>query len=75
MAIAEFRSFNPSGYEILDDQIELGRVAIWSVHKVTPRLGDVLLVERDGRAYDVTIETLSPVKGGGWTATGQASPL
>jgi hypothetical protein len=70
MATAELRSFNPSGYEILDDDlVSEGVAVIWSVSPVTPRLGDSFLLECEGRLYDVEVETLATFRGGGWSAT------
>lgn len=68
MSTVELRSFNPSGYEILDDGIGRGQVVIWSTAKVTPRLGDSFLIESRGRPYDAVVESLVMLKGG-WSAT------
>ena len=68
MALSELRSFNPSGYEILDDEIGRGRVVIWSTARVTPRQGDSFLIESRGRPYDAVVEDLTLLKGG-WSAT------
>jgi hypothetical protein len=62
------RPFNASGYEILDDGIGRGEVVIWSKDPTVPRLGDELLIESRGRAYDVAIRELRTFKGG-WSAT------
>ena len=72
---AELRAFNASGYEILDDDIALGRVVIWSVAPTRPRIGDVLLIESDGRPYDAAVEELVSFRGGGWSAACRAEPL
>jgi hypothetical protein len=68
MTATVLRPFNDSGYEILDGDIGRGEVVIWSVQPLTPRVGDVFLIESRGRTYDVAVETLSLLKGG-WSAT------
>lgn len=68
MTTTTLRPFNDSGYEILDDDIHRGQVVIWSVVPVTPRVGDVFLIESRGRTYEVAVEALDLVKGG-WSAT------
>jgi hypothetical protein len=67
----ELRAFNASGYEILDEDIAEGEVVIWSVAKVKPRIGDLLLIESGGRLYDAEVEFLTAFKGG-WSATCRA---
>ena len=64
----DVRAFSPSGYEILDEDIAQGEVVIWSVAKVKPRIGDLLLIESGGRLYDAEVEALTSFKGG-WSAT------
>lgn len=49
------RPFSKSGYEILDDGFDRGEVMIWSVAPTQPQRGDLLLIERGGRPYDLTI--------------------
>ena len=61
------RRFNPSGYEILDDEIARGELVIWSVSPVVPRIGDLFLIESGGLAYDAEVEQLARVRGG-WSA-------
>jgi hypothetical protein len=68
------RRFSRSGYEILADGIGRGEVVIWSVDPVTPKLGDLLLIESGGRPYDVIVEQLTMVKGG-WCATCRVEAL
>jgi hypothetical protein len=68
MATTTLRRFNKSGYEILDAEIDRGEVVIWSVNPMTPRLGDVFLIESAGRPYDAVVEDVVLVKGG-WSAT------
>ena len=65
------KAFNPSGYEILDDQIAHGQLVIWSTVPLAPLVGDIFLVESGGRAYDATVEELVLFKGG-WSATCRA---
>ena len=69
----EIRAFNQSGYEILDEDIADGEVVIWSVHPTAPRIGDIYLIESDGRTYDAEVEYLTLFKGG-WSATCRAEP-
>jgi hypothetical protein len=68
--IAAIRPFSDSGYEILDDDIARGQVAIWSVDPVTPRLGDTFLIDCDGRTYDLEVVELVTFRGG-WSAKAQ----
>jgi hypothetical protein len=68
MAEVAIRPFNDSGYEILDDGLARGEVVIWSKDPTIPRLGDELLIESHGRAYDVAIRELRTFQGG-WSAT------
>jgi hypothetical protein len=66
---AGLRPFSDSGYEILDDELATRKeVAIWSVNPVTPRLGDLFLVESGGRTHDVAVIELTTFRGG-WSAT------
>jgi hypothetical protein len=74
MSDAALRPFSDSGYEILDDAIGRGEVVIWSIDPVTPRLGDLFLIDCDGRAYDAAVEQLTVVKGG-WSARCRAAPV
>ena len=73
MSALATRPFDSSGYEILDDGIAQGELVIWSVNPVRPRIGDELLIESGGRAYDVAIEEIRSFKGG-WGAKGRARP-
>ena len=44
---AGLKPFAESGYEILDDDLEVRReVTIWSVDPLVPRIGDLFIVER-----------------------------
>jgi len=62
------RPFNPSGYEILDqDLLTKGELVIWAVDSLPPRIGDLYTVESAGSLHEVKVETLTKVKGG-WTA-------
>ncbi|MFC3070142.1 hypothetical protein [Phenylobacterium soli] len=74
MATAHLKAFSASGYEILDDEIDKGRVTIWSRAAVTPRLGDLLLIESHGYAYDVEIVELTQLRGG-WAAEAEVVDL
>lgn len=74
MALVDLRPFNDSGYEILDEAIDRGWVTIWSRSRVTPRLGDLLLIESHGYLYDVEIVELTHVRGG-WTAEAEVVDL
>lgn len=74
MADAALRPFSHSGYEILDDAIGRGEVVIWSIDPVTPRLGDLFLLDRDGCAYDAAVEQLTVMKGG-WSARCRTAPV
>jgi hypothetical protein len=66
---AGLRPFSDSGYEILDDELATrNEVAIWSVNPMTPRLGDLFLVESGGRMHDVAVIKLTTFRGG-WSAT------
>ena len=65
---AGLRPFDESGYEILDDDLEVRReVTIWSVDPLTPRLGDIFIVEREGLIHDVVVIALTTFRGG-WSA-------
>jgi hypothetical protein len=65
---SELRSFNPSGYEILDEDLPTrGEVVIWSVSPLPPRLGDLFIIESDGSVHEVAVEELTTFKGG-WSA-------
>ena len=67
--------FRDGGYEILDEDLRSrGEVVIWSVDPVTPRLGDLLLIESAGRLYDVEVEVLMTFRFG-WSAKCRAAPL
>ena len=72
-AAGALRPFNPSGYEILDDEIEFGRLLIWSTDPLAPRIGDLFLVESGGRPYEARLEELTLLKGG-WSAACRAEP-
>ena len=68
MAELAIRPFSDSGYEILDEGLARGEVVIWSVARLTPRLGDEFLIESGGRTYDVAVRELATLRGG-WSAT------
>jgi hypothetical protein len=68
------RRFNPSGYEILDQDIAYGEVVIWSTSPVRPRIGDLYLIESGGLAYDAEVEELTTFKGG-WSAVCRADVI
>jgi hypothetical protein len=74
MSALAIRPFNTSGYEILDGGIGRGEVVIWSVAPLRPRIGDEMLIESGGRPYDVAIDEIRSLKGGGWSAKGRARP-
>lgn len=74
MATLGLRAFNDSGYEILDEEIDQGRITIWSRASALPRLGDVLLIESHGYAYDVEIVELTLLRGG-WAAEAEVCDL
>ncbi|RAK61248.1 hypothetical protein DJ021_16285 [Phenylobacterium hankyongense] len=62
------RPFRESGYEILDEGlVTLGEVVIWSIDPLTPRLGDLFLVESQGRTHEVSVHELTTFRGG-WSA-------
>ncbi|MDB5449398.1 MAG: hypothetical protein JWQ52_526 [Phenylobacterium sp.] len=62
------RPFSESGYEILDEGlIATGEVVIWSIDPLTPRLGDLFLVESQGRTHEVSVHELTTFRGG-WSA-------
>lgn len=63
------RPFSESGYEILDEDLEVRReVAIWSVDPLTPRLGDLFTIESGGVVHEVAVVQLATFRGG-WSAT------
>jgi hypothetical protein len=62
------RPFSESGYEILDDDLLTeGRLVIWSVDPLPPRIGDLFTVESHGAVHEVEVVQLATVKGG-WSA-------
>ena len=64
----ELRSFNPSGYEILDQDLAHRReLTIWSVHPLKPELGELYTVESGGRVHEVAVSELVTFRGG-WSA-------
>lgn len=66
---AGLRPFNPSGYEILDeDLLTKGELVIWSVDPLTPRVGDLYTVESHGSVHEVQVDALSVFQGG-WSAS------
>lgn len=67
------RPFSKSGYEILDDGVSR-ELVIWSIDPTAPRLGDVFLVEREGRTFDAAVAELTRFKGG-WSALCRMRPL
>jgi len=70
MAFTEtgLKPFAESGYEILDDDLEVRReVTIWSVDPLVPRIGELFIVERDGLVHDVVVIELTTFRGG-WSA-------
>ncbi len=65
---AEIRSFNPSGYEILDQDLTRRReLTIWSVHPMTPQIGELYTVESGGCIHEVAVAELVTFRGG-WSA-------
>ena len=72
---AELRAFNPSGYEILDEDLATqGEVVIWSVSPLTPRLGDLFTIESEGAVHEVAVEELTTFRGG-WSARCRSADL
>jgi hypothetical protein len=64
----DLRPFSESGYEILDEEVDLRReVTIWSIDPLVPKLGDLFTVESRGVVYEVTVVQLITFKGG-WSA-------
>jgi hypothetical protein len=62
------RPFNPSGYEILDQELMTkGELVIWSVDPSPPRIGDLFTVESHGAVHEVQVDALTTFKGG-WSA-------
>jgi hypothetical protein len=65
----ELRSFNASGYEILDEDLPTrGEVVIWSIDPLTPRLGDLFTVESGGRTHEVVVDVVTTYRDG-WSVT------
>ncbi|MFL5297970.1 MAG: hypothetical protein ACJ798_16455 [Phenylobacterium sp.] len=63
------RPFNPSGYEIFDDDYaETGEVVIWSRATLAPRLGDRFNIETHGAVRELAVEEVRTFKGG-WSIT------
>ena len=64
----DLRPFNPSGYEILDqDLMTKGELVIWSVDPLTPRIGDLYTIESHGSLHEVQVDAVTTFKGG-WSA-------
>ena len=62
------RPFNPSGYEILDqDLLTRGELVIWSVAPRPPRVGDLYTVECAGGVHEVEVDQVATFEGG-WSA-------
>lgn len=65
---SDLRSFSESGYEILDQELDVRReLTIWSVDPLVPKLGDLFTVQSRGVVYEVTVVQLITFKGG-WSA-------
>jgi hypothetical protein len=65
---SDLRSFNESGYEIHDQELDVRReLTIWSVDPLVPKLGDLFTVQSRGVVYEVTVVQLITFKGG-WSA-------
>ena len=61
---ALLRPFNPSGYEIFDDDFaETGEVVIWSRATLTPRLGDRFNIQTHGAVRDVAVDEVRTFRG------------
>jgi hypothetical protein len=66
------QSFRESGYDIVDERFdETGDVMIWSKDPVTPRLGDLYLIETAGEVHELAVYTLTTFRGG-WSVTCRA---
>ena len=62
------RPFNPSGYEILDqDLFTRGELVIWSLDPLPPSVGDLYTVESGGGVHEVEVDQVTTFKGG-WSA-------
>ena len=67
------RPFNPSGYEIFDDDFdETGEVVIWSRAPHTPRLGDRFNIDTHGALRDLAVDEIRTFRGG-WSVTCRAA--
>jgi hypothetical protein len=65
---AGLKPFSQTGYEILDDDLEIRReVTIWSVNPLIPRLGDIFIVDADRVTHDVAVIEITTFRGG-WSA-------
>jgi hypothetical protein len=64
----DLRTFNESGYEILDEGlVATGELVVWSVHPLPPRVGDLFTVESRGAVHGVEVASVATVSGG-WSA-------
>jgi hypothetical protein len=62
------RPFNPSGYEILDeDLLTKGELVIWSVDPLPPGIGELYTIDSHGALHEVQVESVTTFKGG-WSA-------
>ena len=69
----ELRAFNPSGYEIFDEDFaDTGEVVIWSRAPYTPRLGDRFNIDTHGALRDLAVDEIRTFKGG-WSVTCRAA--
>lgn len=67
---AGLRPFSPTGYEILDGDLDRrGVAAIWSVDPRAPAVGETFTLDRAGGVVDLEVIELATFKGGGWSAT------
>lgn len=65
---SDLRPFSESGYEILDEELDVRReLTIWSVDPLVPKLGDLYTVESRRVVYEVAVVQLITFKGG-WSA-------
>ncbi len=63
------RPFDPSGYEILDqDLLARGELVIWSTGRLVPQIGELYTIESGGAVHEVEVEAVTPCKGHGWAA-------
>jgi len=62
------RPFNPSGYEILDQNLlTLGELVIWSIDPLPPQIGDLYTVQSGGGVHEVEVDEVTTFQGG-WSA-------